>query len=497
MRQGFYEKIKKMGINKNRSKSGIKGLFDVHSVGGLLFIVFISVVLLLILLNLLLNNSGKLRQELYQNDRLMKAIEDAGGDPTGDRLLRTILEGTNEIKDEIAAIKKEGGIPEQVFARDIPASENVAVHVMSEFRGVDPKIYDRLRMPFSTFGPWKYESQSFKANENIMVRYSPQRDRIREMLDKPSIKFEQEMVGTKDGLVPDSQNIDANWFYITLEECEIANAMENKDIKAALKSLAYILRFAELASHSRFVEMRVHSAYIRENALRTLQTIVFEPEFGNVETKTVSDILIAQLQKWPSDTKCGFGDRADCLRVYDLLRWGRITDALGQEELEELYSLNVFGEVRDASITGKKREISMEAKIAFLKVDDINKDQTQYLKAMRTIFDSSSKPFYQRLPILYEIEGHFTKLQGTKDYVAIAPLLLRNVHVWMQMQAEDKARVEAWVLALAVKRKFTVKSDAVDPVRGKPYKVTKISIPDGTLIVVSYVDGSSKVEMPE
>ena len=483
--------------NEKQSRGRKKEQFDITSHGGLLFVVIIGIAVMLVALNYVFQHSGTLRQSLRKTERINKAIEEAGGDPTGDRLLRTLIEADSAIVDEINNIKNEEGMPDQVFVRDIPAKDNIAVHVMNEFRGVEEKTYNRLRSQISVSGPWSYEPQGLKENGNIMATYSPQRDRIRDMLDKPDVRFEQDMIGTENGLVPDDKNAETDWFYVTLEECEIAKSLENKDMVGAMKSLTYILRFAELVSHSKFVVMRKQGADIRENALRILQTMVYDPKFGSVETKAMNDLLISQLQKWPNDRKCWIGDRASSLRVYDLLRRGRVSEALEPEDLDELYRLNVLGEVRDTSVRGKKQETSMEAKIAFFKTSDIDKDQIQYLKAMRTVVDSCSKPFYQRLPILDEIEDHFKKLQGSKEYVAIAPILLRYIREGMQFQAEDKARVEAWVLALATKRKFTVKPGTLDPVRGKPYQVSRIATPEGSLIVVSYGGGTNKVEIPE
>jgi len=475
--------------SKKPSEKAAGKKFDITDHGGLLFIVIIAVVLLVIADHFLFRNKADFRRS---SDGTRKMWEKGETDdlPTGMYLLKTLAQAQDSTKEEIGNIRKENGLPEQVFQRNIPPDENVGALITKEFSSFSQVAYDFLRDCISGSGPWQVDQVKLQARSDIFIRYKPQRDRLRELLDKPDAKFEQDFLGTPLGLIPDDANIDSSWSYLTLEECEIARCLQEEDMDGAVEALKYILRFTYLAGQTQFSEMRIQVAYMRENALRILQVLALDPEFTSEHATAIFQILRQTLQDWPSDAKAWIGERAEHLRRFELIRQGRVSEALREDEQETLRFLDILGESRQT-----KRTISLLDQVAFRSCD---KDQEYYLKAMRTLIDSCSQPFYARLKTLNGIMDDLKIRQGKKDYPAVSMLFLQGIREAMQTQAMDKRLVEAWYLVLASSLKRPVREGAVDPMRGKPYMITRAQTPGGSRrIYVNYGIDDGKVEAKE
>ena len=485
--------------DSNEPKKTAKKKFDITNHGGLLFVVIIVAVLLLLGLEQLFRHSSGLRSTYstaVQERNSLKAEEESEGKKSELDLAKTLVQADESIKKELEKIGNEKGLPNQIFQRDIPPGENVGALITKEFATFDPKSYRNIRDCITNYGPWAVDWATLKTQSTVLERFAPQRDRLRELLNSPNAKFEQDLIGTSDlGLVPDDQNIDSSWSYLTVEECEIARCLHEENLDGAVESLRYMLRFTELAAQTRFVAMRIHAVYMRENALRILQTVALHEKFTPKHADVVIRTLRQTLKDWPADAHCFIGERADGLRRFDQIRRGDIEGAFSDTEIEELQSLDVLGVKQEKG--AKKKGTTMLGKVAFYKPRDSNLDQDYYLKAMRGIIDSCSLPYYLRLKTLDRVSDNLQSLQGKKNYPAVSMLLLRDIREQMQMQAQDKSRVEAWYLALAVSLKHPVKEGAVDPVYGKPYTFSRAKTPDGNRIIVIFGNGNQRVEVKE
>ncbi len=479
--------------------------FDITEHGGLLFVVIIIGALFLLGLEQLIRGGGGLMRSAYRSSvETKKKLEEEKEDekkgtenPDLLGLAKTLAQADESIRNEIEEIEKEKGLPDQVFQRTIPSNENVGALITKEFSNFNPQSYQNLRDCISTSGPWSVDMDQLQRQSSVLSEYQPQRNRLRELLDQPNAQFEQDMVGTEDGLVPDDHNIDSSWSYMTLEECEVARCLKEGDMDGAVESLRYMLRFTELASQTQFAVMRIHAAYMRENTLRILQTLAIDPNFTPKHADTVLRILRQTLKDWPSDAKCWIGERADGLRRFNQIRNGRISDALDGEEQDELKGLDVLGMAIPKDKKRSKKESNLLDRVAFYKPKSSDIDEDYYLKAMRTLIASCSQPFYARLKTLNQVADNLQSQQGKPDYPALSMLMLRGIREQMQTQAMDKTRVEAWYLALATSLHFSVKEGAVDPVRGKPYIITRAKLPEGNRIIVVYGSDNQKVEVKE
>jgi len=448
--------------------------FDLSSQGGLVFGGILAFgMLLLILLSLFSGPRDRGPRGFGQRN---SQTQDEGLE-----MEKTLSTGTPEILEELDRIHEEFGTPGQVFYDDFPPEENIGKKISEELGSMDSDVFQQLRQGFSYQGEWSFDPQALENNKKILETYTSQRQRLREMLDLPGTKFEQNLVlaadGLKERLTPDDQSIDSYWGYMTLEESEVALYLENDDFQGAFEAVCYMLKFAALASHTKFPVMRTQAAFMREHSLRIFQRLVYDSRFGSNEMQIALNLFRKQLENWPRDSLCWIGDRASSLRVFELLRQGRFDHALEPEEQEELKHWNVFD------------------KVLWMKSKEFNPDQAFYLTSMRRIIESCSRPYFRRLPVLSEIDDQIQSLYGTKQFPAISMLLLSGIREGMQTQAEDKARVEIWFLAFAVALERPFKEGALDPISGEPYRITQsLGQSQRKLIAVSSANGNHKAE---
>ncbi len=105
---------------------------------------------------------------------------------------------------------------------------------------------------------------------------------------------------------------------------------------------------------------------------------------------------------------------------------------------------------------------------------------------MRRVIDTCDKPFYERVPIFEDIEKRIHDLADTPRYPLFAAnVLLPDVATFHREQALDRARCEAWTIALRAAAGKPVGSMGPNPVSGRPYDFAR----ENDFLVVQDVSG--------
>lgn len=469
------------------------------SQNGILFVfaIILAATGVLVAINVFFGNRGVNIQGKSGNGALETSSDNSskknrfqkqGASRKGKGILALFAPASDKLIREVMA---EKGMPEQMFQRDVPASENVGAQLAREFTTFLEEGNDKkLREGISTSGEWNVDQETLQNMESVIDSFKPQRDRIRDFLNDPKAKFEQDMRTTEDGLVPDEKNIDQSWSYMTLEECAIAEALNEGNIDAAVESILYMFRFTELSANAKFPTMRIQAAYMRENVFRILQTLTNHPDFDKSHAEKVIRSLRQQLKNWPPDYQCWVGDRADGMRFFEAISQGRLEQTLNEDDLNQLRRLDPSGREKTSS-----RGTDLLGRVAFYKTADCDADLAFYLQSMKKLIDAGTKPFYSRIATLNEVEDALQAKRGSKDFPAISMLLLQGIRPGMQQQALDKARIEVWYLALALSLKHNAREDSLDPVSGKPYHITRSTTEQGDVITVSNSSENIKAQV--
>jgi hypothetical protein len=155
----------------------------------------------------------------------------------------------------------------------------------------------------------------------------------------------------------------------------------------------------------------------------------------------------------PPDARAWIGDRAAGLIVYELVRDGHYLTLLSREEVQRLTDQGV---------------LQVTARAARRNIDS---DQLFYLQSMRKIIEAAHVPYYQRKETLAAIRRDLAAREQSADYPLIAAgLLLTDFETGHFRQAQDAARCQAWIAALAAAVEQTPVT-ITSPVTGEPLQV--------------------------
>ena len=415
--------------------------------------------------------------------------------------LDVTLKGNNaKILAELSLVIDEGDSSTQLMQKGVPEENDLALLLRKEFRGINwDNELPTLRRYISR-KPWQVGFLEIKMIRPFLALYDAKRQSIRVMLDKPDVDMQLLYKLDRSGFSVEQKDRDILWGYVHLEEYELARALTGltfpeiqtldkppeqaePNLVQALDALQYILKAAEVASRQKELNLRFDAVYIRENALDTLQSLVRHPRFGLHDAKRVLDILDEQLTRWPSDGQAFAGERTSAIWLYEHVRRGQLLNLLAQQDIAALQQLGAL--------------VSIERSI----LKHIDADELFYLTRMSNIIALCRKPFFDRVPFLGQWEDELEAKRGDlNSYPILAgTVLLRDVRTIMRNLAVDRARTEAWALALATAIRLSSDQVALHPIIGQPYRVRVESTPlsqHKSLITLHWLDTEEPITMP-
>ncbi|MEO8494746.1 MAG: hypothetical protein ABI614_06730 [Planctomycetota bacterium] len=204
-------------------------------------------------------------------------------------------------------------------------------------------------------------------------------------------------------------------------------------------------------------------AKLRGEALQVLEGIARHPAATRTVHQQLQVLLDRQLERWPDDANAWIGDRAQGMHTYELVRGGY------------LLSLFTYDEIREF-----RDETGIE-KLAEFVAKNIDQDELFYLRTMRDVVDACRKPHYARGALFRQIENNLELLRGRETYPFVADqLLLLELAQGSRMMALDRARCEAWALALRIAGGETPSEPTANPLTGDDYFV---DITDAQVVV--------------
>jgi len=422
-----------------------------------------------------------------------------------DEELRVAEELIAEIKNVIA----QNGLPADVFADDRAKAErdrddpsNIAItlhHLFHEY--YDQRLKYNENEPnglqklwdASPIGEWEVDEKKLDSVRTLLLQFEPKRQEVRRMLQQ--WKSTPERKATRFNYIfnhhppaapptPDSPRTNRPFLYAQskvdtgasqyladyalLEEFAIAQALLDGDIHAAIDTLSYIFRIAQLASALGNVGVRGDAAMTRLRAFDVMQRIVLDPKFDKAQMIALRKDILLQHEHWMSEYATWFGDRASGIVLYHLIVMNGLENALERDEFDFV--------VRQVGTNKFMR--------GFKKYHEA--DKAFYLRSMQQILDVSEKPFIERRDVLNQIDADLRAAKDTYDDTGIATdyfvahLLFRNVEPLMRVFAQDQSALNRAIVAMH--RSLGLDSPEGqgntgsfrDPFTGEPYTVRKV-----------------------
>ncbi|MFZ5832061.1 MAG: hypothetical protein ACOY3P_18410 [Planctomycetota bacterium] len=383
------------------------------------------------------------------------------------------------LREEMARIDSELGLPEQLAQNSIAPSENAATILAQLFA---PERLRRLLEESWTILPTKdFDFSPVRLQKAIAFRtlYEYERLKAREALERPECRFP---VGYLSGY-SSLPFVDAVRLCVRLEAFHAAEQLAHDNVPQAIDALSVMLRLAALLGAEKLTLPRLEAAYARTEAYRVACAIVDHEKVTRANLEVLLSLILGQLEAWPPDADAWVGDRAMGMHAYELVRIGYVAVLLTPEELAEFERERTFGEL--ATATRRTAD----------------SDELFYLRSMRRILESCKEPYYRRIPMFNELDQELARLKDTPEYPLVAArLLLADVCAGHEVQARDRANWEAWALGLSAALGKPAPPFAVNPLTGEPYGVQ----PEKALVVVRGIggkpnnpDGTLVIPVPE
>ena len=412
-----------------------------------------------------------------------------------------------KIHAELSLIVDDGDSSTQLMNKDVPKENDLALLLRNEYRSVNWENELPTLRRFVSRKPWQIGFLEIKNIRPFLALCDAKRESVRAMLDNPDVDMQLAYQRDEFGFSVDKKDRDHLWGYVHLEEYELARALigltlqeiQSRDeppeqakpnLTQALDALQYILKAAEVASRQKELNLRFDAAYIRENALDMVQSLVRHPRFDLHDANRVRNMLEEQIANWPSDGPAFAGERTAAVWLYELARRGKLLDNLVQQDIASLQKLG--------SLVGIER----------LMIKKINADELFYLKRMSEIIAICGKDYCDRIAILERWEDELEVMRDDleKYPVLAGAVLLRDVRTVMHHLAVDRARTEAWTLALATATQFCAGGNPLPcdhitthPISGEPYRVRVATDPlahNKSTVSLIWLDSEEPITVP-
>ena len=406
------------------------------------------------------------------------------------------------INSELSLIIDDGTSSTQLMNKGVGKENDLALLLRDEFSGINwDNDLPSLRRYVSR-KPWQVGFLEIKNRIPLLALCDDKREKIRTMLDRPDVDMQLSYNLDSYGFSVEKKDRDNLWGYVHLEEYELARALTGLTLREILEinelpeqtkpnftevlnALRYILKAVEIASRQKELNLRFDAAYIRENALDTVQTLVRNPRFDLHDARSVLKMLDNQLANWPSDGLVFEGERTAAVWLYEMARRGRLLNMISQQDIAAMQEMGTLVSVERSAL------------------NHIDADECYYLTRMGEIIFACNEHYFDRIPSLARWEDELEVMRGDlNSYPVLAgAILLRDVRTIMARLAVDRARTQAWSLALSVALRETSDRATVHPVTGQPYSIRVETVPNPTsrhqsVITVHWLDSEEPISVP-
>lgn len=365
-----------------------------------------------------------------------------------------------ELPDELARIAEQRATPEMLSEVDLPDADNAATTMMQVW---PPEGVSQLATESELLLPPPGElliGAALERAAQFRARHHAAQQRIREALRGRDCEFH---VDYMRGFAADLSFVDVVIVAARLELFAAAEQLAAGDPAAAIEPIDFAFRLIHYLSHVKLVEPRLQAAFLRSEILEAVAWTVRHDAAPPEILDRLYELIEFQLSAWPPDQQAWVGDRALGMHTYEVIRDGRVRWLLTPEEAELLQQEGVLDQLDEPD------------------VDWLEADEWFYLETMRAMIQACQQPYVTRQEFFENLWSHLQRRRNHADFPLIAArILLKDVENGHQIQASDRARCEAWSLALATAAGRDRPPYEVNPLTGQSYRVvtteTQVSV---------------------
>jgi hypothetical protein len=386
------------------------------------------------------------------------------------------------LRDELARLESEQATAAQLADHEptIPTALGAAPQTtVASLRAiVDPALLRSLSKELDDIypvGPFVFSSDGLQAAIQLKDRYDVHRQEIHRAIANLDGGYG---IHLSHGLAADTSSIDVVTIGHRLDAIMAAELLYRDDLRGATKILREMVLAVESLANEKHIVPRIAAVHRRGEALRVLEAIATHP-LATLEThQRLGTLIEDQLVGWPADQFAWIGDRAIGMHTYELVRDG--------------YLLSIHSGDEQAKL---RREVGLK-RLATQVANNLDQDELFYLQAMRRTIALCDRPYYRRERAFREIGRQLDSLRDSLAYPLVADLILwKDVQEGHRLQALDRARCEAWSVALAASGGTPSPPYDVNPLTGTRYIIDLRS----DRVIVDGIDpdnGASSITIP-
>ena len=305
-------------------------------------------------------------------------------------------------------------------------------------------------------------TDDLKEIDNVLKRTETKRLTVRKELDKldelpaaqtpkkdlPSPLFAEKYI------VPFVQ-------YVTVERAFANRSLQQGKLDEAMLAIRYVYRLAEEFAVSGSLELRLAAARFRLQMLETAQTLLLNPLCQHKHHEMLYKLLLDQINNRETDETIWTRYRNEGKQFFE---------NIPRQGFDKMISPNLLKELMERrALSGYEKTV----------VERFNHDRSVFLRVSEAIIESCSVPFFQRQPILQQLDATLREQRGSANEPVFTLLLLRDVSVSMRIFAQERSGIESAYLALSVSLDIRSRQRPLNFLTGNEYEIRLI--PDGAM----------------
>lgn len=360
----------------------------------------------------------------------------------------------------ISKVEREQGLPLQLAQPLGPEADNAAAAIAACYS-------EPLHVRFApVVEPLLDPATDNALREEFLEKHKLLLSKTAAAMDLPRCQFD---VGHPYGFFARMAYLDDVALASRLRLIAALSAASQKQGTEGLNDLLRSLRLTHSLSKVRNIDARIQAATLRSEALEIGAVLFKSGVLGRHEAEQVYALLREQLSDWPSDRRMLVGERATIIHAYEALRAGMLESLTTLEERRSLQSLGRFETLKSAA------------------PDEIDADEVRYLEANQLLLNVADRPHHEQL---VAIEEAMAVIQTAPTSFA-ATLFTEELPEVMRRAANDRARVEAWTIALATSGQLRMPPFRLNGATGEPFEVER-----GADEIVVVIDDVNAVRLP-
>ena len=357
-----------------------------------------------------------------------------------------------ELRAEVAIVESERAAPAQLARSLPPDAENVAAALAAIFRGSDAQpLFDEASELFQR-PQFQFHPVERHQVEKFCRRHRRKLEQLEAAVERPQCNF---AIRFRRGHFFDLVFIDEVIAAGRMFGLAAALSLDGGAIDEAVRQSIAMTTLAEHLSRETHLESRIAAASLRADALLVWEAVVQHEKTDFNALSALLQCLNRQLARWPSDSDALVGERALTLHAYEVIRLNRLDLLLTSEERQSLRSEGILRDL---------------LAVAAAHVDS---DEQYYLTTMRKYIELCRLPYYQRLEDYAQLTRSAGEDNGVRDYPILATrLFLPDLIPSLRIMAKDRARCEAWRLALLSVLRGAPPEPVINPHSGEVMQVS-------------------------